>query len=159
MMASWHARFGVAGYSRRPVHEAAGSGRRARAWQPGNPGAIAALHATGHDLRIKSRDLVRRNAWAGSAVDAFVTNCVGTGIKPQSIATDAAFREAVHALWWDWCADADADSVTDFYGLQALACRAMLEGASASSGCGPAGPRTASKCRCNCSCSRPSTCR
>ena len=71
---------------------------------------------------------MRRNAWAGSAVDAFVTNCIGTGIKPQSIATDAAFREAVHALWWDWCEEADADGVTDFYGLQALACRAMLEG-------------------------------
>ena len=89
---------------------------------------MAALFATGHDLRVKSRDLVRRNAWAGSAVDAFVTNCIGTGIKPQSIATDAAFREAVHALWWDWCEEADADGVTDFYGLQALACRAMLEG-------------------------------
>ena len=126
--ASWRALRTDAGPSRRPIHEAAGSGRRALAWRPGNPGAMTALFATGHDLRVKSRDLVRRNAWAGSAVDAFVTNCIGTGIKPQSIATDAAFREAVHALWWDWCEEADADGVTDFYGLQALACRAMLEG-------------------------------
>ena len=126
--ASWRALRTGAGPSRRPVHEAAGSGRRAVAWRPGNPGALATTFATGHDLRVKSRDLVRRNAWAGSAVDAFVTNCIGTGIKPQSITTDAAFREAVHALWWDWCAEADADGVTDFYGLQALACRAMLEG-------------------------------
>ena len=126
--ASWRALRTGAGPSRRPIHEAAGSGRRSLAWRPGNPGALATTFATGHDLRVKSRDLVRRNAWAGSAVDAFVTNCIGTGIKPQSIATDAAFREAVHALWWDWCAEADADGVTDFYGLQALACRAMLEG-------------------------------
>ncbi len=126
--ASWRALRTGAGPSRRPVHEAAGSGRRAAAWRPGNPGALATTFATGHDLRVKSRDLVRRNAWAGSAVDAFVTNCIGAGIKPQSIATDAAFREAVHALWWDWCGEADADGVTDFYGLQALACRAMLEG-------------------------------
>ena len=126
--ASWRALRTGAGPSRRPIHEAAGSGRRAAAWRPGNPGALATTFATGHDLRVKSRDLVRRNAWAGSAVDAFVTNCIGTGIKPQSIATDVAFREAVHALWWDWCAEADADGVTDFYGLQALACRAMLEG-------------------------------
>ena len=128
MMTAWRAGRATAGYARRPVHEVAGSGRRALAWQPGNPGAVAALFITGHDLRVKSRDLVRRNAWAGSAVDAFVTNCIGTGIKPQSIATDATFREAVHALWWDWCDEADADGVTDFYGLQALACRAMLEG-------------------------------
>ena len=99
IMSTWRAP-GRAGHgARRPVHEAAGSGRRALAWRPGNPGALAATFATGHDLRVKSRDLVRRNAWAGSAVDAFVTNCIGTGIKPQSIATDAAFREAVHALW------------------------------------------------------------
>ena len=80
-----------------------GLGKAGARLAPGNPGAMTALFATGHDLRVKSRDLVRRNAWAGSAVDAFVTNCIGTGIKPQSIATDAAFREAVHALWWDWC--------------------------------------------------------
>ena len=123
--ASWRAFRAGASLSRRPIHEAAGSGRRSLAWRPGNPGALATTFATGHDLRVKSRDLVRRNAWAGSAVDAFVTNCIGTGIKPQSITTDAAFREAVHALW---CDEADADGVTDFYGLQALACRAMLEG-------------------------------
>ena len=127
MMSSWRSARHAAHGSRRPIHEAAGAGRRALAWQPGNPGALAALFATGHDLRVKSCDLVRRNTWAGSAIDAFVTNCIGTGIKPQSMAEDAAFREAVHALWWDWCADADADGVADFYGLQALACRAMVE--------------------------------
>ncbi len=128
MVSSWRTARHVTNGARWPVHEVAGSGRRARAWQPGNPGAIAALYASGHDLRVKSRDLARRNAWAGSAIDAFVTNCIGTGIKPQSIVADAAFREAVHALWWDWCYEADAAGITDFYGLQALACRAMLEG-------------------------------
>ncbi|WP_155402522.1 phage portal protein, partial [Ralstonia solanacearum] len=63
-----------------PVHEAAGRGRRALAWRPGNPGAVAALLASGEDLRIKSRDLVRRNAWAQAGIEAFVANAVGTGI-------------------------------------------------------------------------------
>ena len=49
------------------IHEAAGSGRRAAAWRPGNPGALATTFTTGHDLRVKSHDLVRRNAWAGNA--------------------------------------------------------------------------------------------
>jgi len=128
MMSAWRAARHATHGSRWPVHEVSGMGRRAMAWQPGNPGAVAALFASGHDLRVKSRDLVRRNAWAGNAVDAFVTNCVGTGIKPQSTAHDDRFREAVHALWWDWCDEADAAGVIDFYGLQALACRAMLEG-------------------------------
>ncbi|MGD7200836.1 phage portal protein, partial [Ralstonia pseudosolanacearum] len=115
-------------FGQAPVHEAAGRGRRSLAWRPGNPGAVAALLASGEDLRIKSRDLVRRNAWAQAGIEAFVANAVGTGIKPQSLSTDNAFKADVQALWRDWTAEADAAGQTDFYGLQALACRAMLEG-------------------------------
>jgi len=111
-----------------PIHEAAGRGRRALAWMPGNPGAVAALLATNTELRSKSRDLVRRNAWAQAGIEAFVANAIGTGIKPQSMLADQPLREAIHSLWWDWCEEADAAGLTDFYGLQALACRAMLEG-------------------------------
>ncbi|MHA6820087.1 phage portal protein [Ralstonia pseudosolanacearum] len=115
-------------FGQSPVHEAAGRGRRALAWRPGNPGAVAALLASGEDLRIRSRDLVRRNAWAQAGIEAFVANAVGTGIKPQSLSGDDAFKADVQALWRDWTEEADAAGQTDFYGLQALACRAMLEG-------------------------------
>ena len=111
-----------------PVHEAAGRGRRALAWMPGNPGAVAAMLATSTELRIKSRDLVRRNAWAQAGIEAFVANAVGTGIKPQSLSGDEQFKAEVQALWRDWVEEADAAGQTDFYGLQSLACRAMLEG-------------------------------
>ncbi|MCL9851876.1 phage portal protein (plasmid) [Ralstonia solanacearum P673] len=115
-------------FGQAPVHEASGRGRRSLAWMPSNPGAVAALLASGADLRIKSRDLVRRNAWAQAGIEAFVANAVGTGIKPQSLSTDDAFKADVQALWRDWTEEADAAGQTDFYGLQALACRAMLEG-------------------------------
>ncbi len=111
-----------------PVHEAAGRGRRSVVWTPGNPGAVAAMLATNSELRAKSRDLVRRNAWASAAVEAFVANAVGTGIKPQSLVEDAELRKAIQSLWWVWTEEADSAGLTDFYGLQALACRAMLEG-------------------------------
>ena len=111
-----------------PVHEAAGRGRRAWAWMPGNPGAVAAMLATQSELRTKSRDLVRRNAWANAALEGFVANAIGTGIKPQSMLVDPTQRERIQSLWRDWCEEADAASLTDFYGLQAMACRAMLEG-------------------------------
>ena len=111
-----------------PTYDGIGGGRRAVAWQVGNPGAVAALAYTQNELRAKSRDLVRRNAWAAAGIDAFVANAIGTGIKPQSMVADNALREAIHSLWWDWCDDADAAGLTDFYGLQALACRAMIEG-------------------------------
>ena len=111
-----------------PTYDGTGSGRRAMAWQVGNPGAVAALAFSQNELRAKSRDLVRRNAWAAAGVEAFVANAIGTGIKPQSMVVDPALREAIQALWRDWCDEADARGLTDFYGLQALACRAMLEG-------------------------------
>lgn len=114
-----------------PVYEGTGGGRRALAWMPSNPGAVAALSLAQDELRAKSRDLVRRNAWAAAGIEAFVANAIGTGIKPQSMMQDQAIREAIHSLWWDWCEQADAAGLTDFYGLQALATRAMLEGGEA----------------------------
>lgn len=125
---SWWSRVRTAMFGGSPVHEVAGHGRRSTAWQPSNPGAIAALVATGDALRIRSRDLVRRNAWANAAIEAFVANAVGTGIKPQSLIADATQREALHALWRDFVDEADAAGLTDLYGLQALGCRALLEG-------------------------------
>ena len=114
-----------------PVYDGTGGGRRALAWMPGNPGAVAALALAQDELRAKSRDLVRRNAWAAAGIEAFVSNAIGTGIKPQSMVQDQTNREAIHSLWWDWCSQADAAGLTDFYGLQALATRAMLEGGEA----------------------------
>src|SRR3546814_15770287 len=78
--------------------------------------AVAALSLAQDELRAKSRDLVRRNAWAAAGIEAFVANAIGTGIKPQSMVQDQATREAIHSLWWDWCEEADAAGLTDFYG-------------------------------------------
>ena len=114
-----------------PTYDGIGAGRRAIAWSVGNPGAIAALLTTQNELRAKSRDLVRRNAWANAALESYVANAIGTGIKPQSMVIDAQQRETIQSLWRDWCAEADSAGLTDYYGLQALACRAMLEGGEA----------------------------
>ena len=110
-------RVGVRLLAGTPFYDGIGGGRRALAWQVGNPGAVAALASTQHELRVKSRDLVRRNAWAAAGVEAFVSNAIGTGIKPQSMVADNALREAIHSLWWDWCEETDAAGLTDFYGL------------------------------------------
>lgn len=127
----WFKRLRTSLFGGTPTYDGVGSGRRAVAWAPGNPGAIAAMLFSQSELRAKSRDLVRRNAWANAAVESFVANAVGTGIKPQSMVVDPAIRERIQALWRDWTEVADAAGLTDFYGLQALACRAMLEGGEA----------------------------
>ena len=114
-----------------PTYDGVGGGRRSLAWMVGTPGAVAALLHTQNELRAKSRDLVRRNAWANAALESYVANAIGTGIKPQSMVQTGEQREAIQSLWRDWAVEADAAGLTDFYGLQALACRAMLEGGEA----------------------------
>ena len=54
-------------------------------------------------------------------------NLVGDGIKPSSLIEDAELRDGVQRLWLAWTDEADADGLTDFYGLQAMAARAMFE--------------------------------
>ncbi|GFR26428.1 putative nuclease YhcG [Trichonephila clavata] len=76
-------------------------------------------------LHSRSR---RKNSYAANIIDTIVSNSVGTGIKPQSKAKDAEFRKKVQELWLRWTDEADSSGVSDFYGLQALVCRSMIEG-------------------------------
>ncbi len=56
----------------------------------------------------------------------FAANLVGDGIKPSSLIEDAALRDRVQRLWLAWTDEADADGLTDFYGLQAMVAREMF---------------------------------
>jgi lambda family phage portal protein len=56
-----------------------------------------------------------------------VSNIIGTGIRPQSQHPDPAMRVLIEALWERWEQECDATGSMDFYGLQALACRQMVE--------------------------------
>ncbi len=61
-----------------------------------------------------------------NAVESFASNVVGDGIKPSSTITDAAKKEELQALWLAWTDDADAEGLTDFYGLQRRAAREVF---------------------------------
>jgi lambda family phage portal protein len=128
-----------------PYDAANGAGRRSRSWRVGSYGPNTAVTYALEELRRKSRDQARKNPYARAAVDRLVTNIVGTGIKPQSTAAipidgmskaqakaanaaSAAFRKRVQQLWWDWVDQADSIGAHDFYGLQAIAVRGMVEG-------------------------------
>ncbi len=74
----------------------------------------------------------RNNPNVAAAVNALVSNAVGTGIKPRSKHPDPAVRDALHALWERWERVADASGrAGGFYAQQALAVRAMIEGGEA----------------------------
>jgi lambda family phage portal protein len=60
-------------------------------------------------------------------VESIVSNCIGTGIKPQSKANDPEFRKKIQELWLRWTDEADAVGLCDFYGLQSLVLRSVVE--------------------------------
>lgn len=111
----------------RSAFDSAGGGRR---WE--NAKSIDSLNAAIlSSATVSARRAgyyARNNPWVAAAVQGLVSNAVGTGIKPRSRHPDAAVRNKLHALWNVWTDHADASGLTDFYGLQALALRSMVEG-------------------------------
>jgi lambda family phage portal protein len=77
-------------------------------------------------LLARSRELVVTNGYAANSCEAFAANLVGDGIKPSSLIEDADLRDQVQRLWLAWTDEADADGLTDFYGLQAMVAREMF---------------------------------
>ena len=93
-------------------------------WKPRRPGASANTdhRADAATLRIRARALVQNSPYISRGLESLVSNIIGTGISPRSLAANA---EAVDQLWEDWCRVADSDGRFNLYGLQAAAYRAM----------------------------------
>ena len=108
--------------------DAAGQGVRLKNWQASSESINSLLLGSLSVLRRRSRKIVLNNPVAFSAIDTIVSNCIGTGIKPQSKSNDSDFKEEVQELWLEWKDEADFYGVNDFYGLQALICASILEG-------------------------------
>ncbi|GHM58884.1 MAG: hypothetical protein sL5_09850 [Candidatus Mesenet longicola] len=92
--------------------DGAGSGRRLCYFQP-ERGSINSLLA----YNLETLRIVVWYVYAANIIDTIVSNCVGTGIKPQSKAKDAEFRKKLQQLWLNWTDEADSNGVNDFYGL------------------------------------------
>lgn len=106
--------------------EGAMAKRRLRGWNPPLESINALVASGGPRLLARSRELVVTNGYAANACEAFAANLVGDGIKPSSLIGDADLRDQVQKLWLAWTDEADADGLTDFYGLQAMVAREMF---------------------------------
>jgi len=106
--------------------EGAMARRRLRGWQPPLENINSLVAAGGPRLLARARELVVTNGYAANACEAFAANLVGDGIKPSSLIEDADLRDRVQRLWLAWTDEADADGLTDFYGLQAMVAREMF---------------------------------
>ncbi len=103
--------------------EAAGQGRRLRGFNPSKNHVNVAIQRAGPTLVARSRWLYANNGYAAAAVDEWVSAAVGDGIKPRPRSAKDSTRRALLGLFFDWTDEADAEGMTDFYGLQATAAR------------------------------------
>jgi capsid protein len=122
----WPAIRRVLGLDRRRAFDAAGGGRR---WEGAKSieSLNAAILAGATVAARRACYYARNNPWVAAAVQGLIANAVGTGVKTRSAHPDPNVRDALHLLWARWTDRVDASGLTDFYGLQALALRAMVE--------------------------------
>lgn len=107
-------------------YEASRMSRRLASWTAERT-TINGLQARGGAvLRARARQLVRDNPYASAAAEAFVAASVGDGITPSPMLADKALKTALKDAWLRWTDECDADGLTDFYGLQALAARSLF---------------------------------
>ncbi|MDN2565262.1 phage portal protein [Aquibium sp. A9E412] len=108
-------------------YDGAARGRRTEGWRAPGSSADTEIGAAGALLRDRMRDLVRNNPHAAKAVAVLVNNIIGAGIMPRAASGDDTLDRKVDALFERWTAECDADGQLDFYGLQTLICREMVE--------------------------------
>ena len=87
-------------------------GSAARLWG-GGPGGNPVAGANFSTVRNRARHAFHSNATAHAAADAWVASAVGAGITPTS------GSESTLARFSEWADRCDAESRTDFFGLQA----------------------------------------
>lgn len=111
------------------AYEAAATGRRMGTWGTSSAGPNSAGLSSLPTIRARSREIIRNNPFGLKAKRAYVTNMVGTGIKPRwkLKGVSEAIKEELHELWEDWTDEADATGTTDFYGMQASAAESQYE--------------------------------
>ncbi len=108
-------------------YDGAARGRRTEGWRAPGSSADTEIGVAGALLRDRMRDLVRNNPHAAKAVAVLVNNIIGAGIMPRAASGDDKLDRKVDALFERWTAECDADGQLDFYGLQTLICREMVE--------------------------------
>lgn len=114
----------------RREYDAASFGRLTESWLASSTSADTEIWSAARPLRDRSRDLVRNNPHAAKAVASLTANIVGEGIMPRPKTGDTNKDRAIRAVFDAWAtrSQCDADGALDFYGIQSLVVREMIEG-------------------------------
>ncbi|MBP2494948.1 lambda family phage portal protein [Methylobacterium sp. PvP062] len=114
--------------ARRRSYEAAQRSRNGDTWLGAVRSADAELYNEARTLRDKSRWLVRNNPYAAKATASLVSNVVGEGIVPRPVTGSPSRDRKIWEAFQRWSFRCDHAGQLDFYGLQALLFREMVEG-------------------------------
>ncbi|WP_195161834.1 phage portal protein [Mesorhizobium sp. NBSH29] len=110
------------------AYDGASRSRRTAGWGTSKTAADAELSKAGAILLERSRDLVRNNPYATKIVAAHADNIIGTGIVPRANTGSPDLDAKINKMFDNWSRRASIEGVGDFYGMQYLACREMVEG-------------------------------
>lgn len=112
-------------------YEGASIGRRTSNWQTSGKSQNAESRGRIGTLRNRARDLVRNVPFAASAVRGICNNVVGHGLQARfnPLNANERYKERLQALWSKWAESTqiDADGRCDFYGIQDLVLRTVVE--------------------------------
>lgn len=115
------------GYPPVTGYEGASMQPRLSPWMPTRAHINAIMATEGPLLRARIRQLVANTPYGANASETFACYAAGTGIKPSSLLADPDRRKLVMRAFRDWTDEADADGLTDFYGMQAMVSRALFD--------------------------------
>lgn len=111
-------------FSGKRSYTAAGGGRRGQSMQTMHH-QLTSIAAARGTLAARARFLASNNPLAASAVEAWVSALVGTGVKGQAKAP-APLRNTLNLSFENWTDESDADGLSDFYGQQDLVVRRVI---------------------------------
>ena len=119
----------------RPIHisaligayEGASAGRRMGTWGTSISGPSSVVSGSLNSLRSRSRQLIRNNPLVDGGVDAYVANIIGSGINPRWQMNNLDLKGKLQQLWDDWSDEADYSETLNFYGLQSLVSRGLID--------------------------------
>lgn len=114
--------------ARKRSYEAAQASRQGDPWGAGMLSADAEMFAEARTLRDKSRALVRNNPFAAKGVASWASNIVGVGIVPRPATGNPKRDRKIWDAFQKWALACDHNGRLDFYGMQTLLVREMVEG-------------------------------
>lgn len=108
-------------------YEGAGHGRRMSGWTAPSSGPVQSVEPALRTLRNRVRDAVRNEPLAAAIVRVWVNGLIGSGIVARTPGEAPKTRQKIDQAWNAWMPKAEAGGVFDFYGLQVLAVRGLIE--------------------------------